>query len=136
MNTGLVEGWPKSNFNDSGFTLRIPPFRYTVVSINPAVVLTTPFEFGSPEGRSLSELVEPLGTRECLGSGHLVNGAECDIAAVYAPGMQWFSPDLKVTPTLIPWRDDRAEIPLANGEVLVLTHDAAMAHTERKRAGG
>ena len=42
-----------------------------------------------------------------LGSGHLVNGIECDTDAVYALGMQWFSPDLKVTPQPIAWSSDR-----------------------------
>jgi hypothetical protein len=50
--------------------------------------------------------------------------------------MLWFSPDLKVTPQPIAWSSDRAEIPLKNGEVLALTHDDEMAHTERKRTGG
>jgi hypothetical protein len=65
----------------------------------------------------------------------MVNSLECDIAAVYAPSMQWFSHDLEVTPRLIAWNDRRSEIPLRNGEVLVLTHDDAIVQTTREQRG-
>lgn len=129
---GMFNNWPESNFAAQYGTARIAPFRFVVVSINPTVVLMTPFEFGSPDGRSLSELIAPIGDKGCLGIGYMVNDLECDITAIYAPDMQWFSHDLKQQPAPITWRDGRAELPLRD-EVLVLTHDGKTVQTERQQ---
>jgi hypothetical protein len=92
----------------------------------------TPFDFGSPVGRATSEILAPIQGRVCMGNHYLLNEIECDVAADYAAGMLWFSPDLDLKPTPIPWRDRQAELSLRGREVLVLTHDGAVVSTSRK----
>ena len=130
--TKMYEQWPKSQKFTSWGALRVAPFRFTLVSINPTVVLMTPFDFGPPTGRAAADVTASEGTRGCLVNPQMLNTIECGISAVYAAGMLWFSPDLKVRPEPIRWNGERAEISLKKGEVLVLTHDEHMVHTTRE----
>jgi hypothetical protein len=129
--TGLMAQWPDSHSGNEFGTERLAPFRFTVVTVNPTVVLMTPFDFGSPTGKSESGVLAPIGDKGCLGNHHMINPLECDIVALYAPEMQWFSHDLERSPAPIVWKDGRAEIGLGNGERLTLTQDDATVHTER-----
>lgn len=129
--SGIMAQWPDSQSRNSSGTEHLAPFRFTVVSVKPTVVLMTPFDFGSPIGKSQSQVLAPIGDKTCLGNHYMINPLECDIGALYAPEMQWFSHDLKRSPAPIVWNDGRAEIDLSHGERLVLIQDAATVRTER-----
>lgn len=129
--SGMMARWPDSNSGNEHGTMRLAPFRFTVVTVNPTVVLMSPFDFGAPVGKSASELLAPIWNKRCLGNGYMVNWLECDITTPYATDMQWFSHDLGKWPAPIAWKDGRAEIDLGNGERLALTRDGATVRTER-----
>lgn len=80
-------------------------------------------------------VLAPIGDKGCLGNHDMINPLECDIAALYAPEMQWFSHDLERSPAPIVWKDGRAEIGLTNGERLALTQDDVTVRTERTSIG-
>lgn len=120
VSTGVMRTWPESHSgNDRGIE-RLAPYRFTIVSVNPTVVLMSPFDFGSPIGRSESEILAPTNGRRCLGNHYLINDLECGTSAAYASGMVWFSPDMNVQPSPINWRGSSARIELPHREVLRL----------------
>jgi hypothetical protein len=128
--TGMFSTWPNSPTLSFQGVERLAPLRFVMVSIDPDVILMTPFDFGPPGNRSGDDIVFPAAAAACMRISDMVNPIECDISAVYAPNMLWFSHDLQQQPSPIPWRDGRAELPIRD-EVLILTHDGKIVRTER-----
>jgi hypothetical protein len=132
--SGIMAQWPDSYTGNEYGVERVAPFRFTVVTVNPTVVLMTPFAFDL-QHKAESAILAPIET-PCLGNHYMINPLECDVTALYAPEMQWFSHDLKKPPAPIAWNDGRAEMDLGKGERLALLHDGATVRTERKVAPG
>jgi hypothetical protein len=94
---GLVETWPETGAGAGSITLRLAPYEFTIVSIHPVIVIMRPHDFGSPTGRSISDIVGS-GTGK-LHSRYLMNYYEYGTSFPWQERLLWFSPDLHVEPT-------------------------------------
>jgi hypothetical protein len=132
IKTEMMKHWQDSNSANDRGTYKLAPYRLTLLSINPMVLVMTPFDFGSIKGRSESMILEPTRGRRCLGSHYVINDLECGTSAPFGNAMLWFSPDLDVAPTAIVWRAGRATIELRSREVLSLSREELIVQSRRE----
>jgi hypothetical protein len=99
------------------------PYRLTLVSVLPTVVLLTPHEYGPIVSLAFDDLLGPrpktsfpLGATE----PYPLNDLGIGIRAPYAPTMLWFSPDLNQPPASVLVQGGvRAEILLPDGRLVM-----------------
>lgn len=108
----------------------IAPFRFTLVSVDPMVVLMTPHAF--PPNVSTFDM-PGRNNVSFPGIRHMRNNIELGTTAPFADGMQFFLPEQKVGPAPLQWSNDEASIPLGSGERLLLTRSDTLVEVQRLR---
>lgn len=93
-----------------GVQQHIAPYRFFIVSLRPTVVLMTPYDYGTTDGKSNNELSGSLNKQVLDYGQYLVNAYHYGSQVPVAPDYKWFSPTLK-TPILV--------VPRTNGEYAV-----------------
>lgn len=117
--SGMSQNWPLAGIyiggSRGGVEQRIAPFDFTIVSIDPVVVLMTPHELGPDIEGTRREIVGELADRHQLRGRWLANPFRYGSRMPYDEHVLWFSPDLKHGPS---------ELPMTNAvsEVLLLPH--------------
>lgn len=123
--TGLVdlsEGEPISEV--------IAPFRFTLVSVDPMVVLMTPHAF--PPNVSAFDM-PGRNDASFPGIRRMANNIELGTTAPYADGMQFFLPEQGLGPAPLAWSNGEASIALGSGERLLLTRSDTVVEVQRLR---
>lgn len=108
----------------------IAPFRFTLVSVDPMVVLMTPHAF--PPNASAFDM-PGRNAVPFPGIRHMQNNIELGTAAPYAEGMQFFLPDQGLGPAPVQWSNDEAAISLGSGERLLLARSDTVVEVRRLR---
>lgn len=103
IDSGATDQWPETDSSIGSVNLRLAPYRFTIVSIFPTVVLMEPHRYPERKGRSTNEVLAPRPTQSVSSFSGLIlmNDFAYGTSGSYFPGMLWFSPDLKCGPVLL-----------------------------------
>lgn len=91
---GYIEQQKLTNGYSDGIQERVAENRFFIVSLKPTVVVMTPYEVASTEGKSRYELAGRL-NKQVISSFPLINGYHFGSKVIRSPEYKWFSPDLK-----------------------------------------
>lgn len=123
--TGLVDA-------SEGQAIRevVAPFRFTLVSVDPMVVLMTPHAFLP----NVSAYAMPGASNASFpGIRRMRNNIELGTTAPYADGMQFFLPEQGLGPAPVEWSNGAASIALGSGERLLLARSDTVVDVRRSR---
>lgn len=129
---GMFAQWPSTGLIDAsekgGIPEVIAPFRFTLVSIDPMVVLMTPHAFppnaGAYDMPGASDASFP-------GIRSMRNNIEIGTSAPYADGIEFFLPEQGAGPALVEWSNGEASISLGSGERLLLARRDTVVEARR-----
>ncbi len=94
LDSGIIEDWPKGSteWDAAGRERQLykPPYKFTVVSILPTIVIMTPHDYTVEQARD---------DRSIFGAGVMRDHYYMGTRVKYDPDSLWFSPDLDIPPT-------------------------------------
>lgn len=115
--------WVRLWAYSDGVQLRFAPAKFWIVSIDPIVVVLTPFSVSDPDSHSLRDLSGATDERRALVSSILANSYNFGTNIEASSSLQWFV--VGGSHRLLTERFDSNELRLsADGIVLVLTKDS------------
>ena len=124
----LIEHWGPSGANANGNQLRTAPFVFTIVCVEPVVVMMTPHDFSRAKA-----IYDVTGSKNGLPTRYMVNDYKLDTAVPYAAKMLFFLPETGIGPSEVRWTGDEALIDLPRGELLRLVRRDSLVETRRER---
>ncbi|MCI0498610.1 MAG: hypothetical protein L0Y36_02870 [Planctomycetales bacterium] len=71
----------------------IAPYRFFIISLDPLVVVMTPYDYGETNRKSNAELASPMSKQHLTYSAHLVNGYHYGSSVPKSTSYKWFSPE-------------------------------------------
>lgn len=130
----MFDHWLPTGLVDASEGQAIPevvaPFRFTLVSVDPMVVLMTPYAFAP----NVSAYDMPGAVDASFpGIRRMRNNIELGTTAPYADGMQFFLPEKGLGPAPLEWSNSEASIPLGAGERLLLARSDTVVEVRRLR---
>lgn len=91
---GYIDQQRKTNGHSDGIQERVAEHRFFIVSLQPTVVVMTPYKVGPTDGKTTHELAGRL-DEHVLDSFPLVNGYHYGGRVVRSQEYKWFSPESK-----------------------------------------
>ena len=116
---GMISRWPESQSGVNGIRLRVAPYKFTIVSVHPLIVVMRPHDFGRLENRSNNDIVG--NPPQAMRSGYLLNYYEYGTTILYQSDLLWFSPDLNQKPQELGLRQNNSRTLEWDTEEIVLT---------------
>lgn len=129
---GMFAHWPPTGLTDAsdGKPIRevLAPFRFTLVSVDPMVVLMTRHAF--PPNVGAYDLPGAFDA-SFPGIRRMKNNIEIGTTAPYADSIQFFLPEQGVGPATVQWANGEASIPIGAGERLLLARRDSIVEVRR-----
>ena len=128
---GYFDRWPESNAGYNGYQMRLAPFTFHIVALDPTIVLMVPHDFGDPKARrSINDIVGR--PPQALGSRYMLNHIEYGPKLPYHPEILWFSPSLGTAPTPLAKRGDSEQELVHKRIRIVATREGDRCVTRRE----
>ena len=128
---GYFDRWPESQSSVGSIRLRLAPFTFHIVAIEPTVVIMVPHDFGNPRGsRSAYDIVghQP---KQAFGSRYMLNYIEYGPTVPYHRDILWFSPDIGAAPAALTRRND-SELEIHHKRIRLVTKREGDLWTTRR----
>ena len=97
---GVLSTWPKTGGGSSGIDTRLAPYRIFIATLDPMIVILIPHDYGSPIGRSDSEIIGRRPAKSVRNS-YLINYVQYGTRIPFHENAEWLSADLNIVPTPI-----------------------------------
>lgn len=128
---GYFDQWPESQASSGAYTLRLAPFTFHIVAIDPAVVLMVPHDYGNPKGNRSTRDIFGSQPKQSRGSRYMLNPVEYGTSLPYHSEILWFSPDLGIAPKPLTRLSD-SEQELVHKRIRLVTKRAGDVWTTRR----
>jgi hypothetical protein len=130
---GYLDQWPQSQAGVGDYILRVAPYTFHIVTIDPTVVIMVPHNFGNPRDNRSSGDIVGWPPKQSFTSDRMLNYIQYGTSFPYSTNILWFSPDRSSAPAE-PSRLGDSELEIVGKHIkLVMKKDGDLWITQREQ---
>lgn len=129
---GYFDRWPESQSIVGSIRLRLAPFTFHIIAVEPTVVIMIPHDFGNPKGNRSTYDIVGQPPRHSFQSRYMLNYIEYGTRLPYHSDILWFSPDTGAAPAALTRHSDSEQEIHHKRIRLVLTRAGDLWTTRRE----
>lgn len=128
---GCFDQWPESQSSVGNIRLRLAPFTFHIVAMEPMVVIMVPHDFGNPKSNRSTYDIVGHQPKQAFGCRYMLNYIEYGTTVPYHRDILWFSPDIGTAPLALTRRND-SELEIHHKRIRLVTKREGDVWTTRR----